>query len=155
MWLIGNKKNSVKVSMCQSVKVKAFNPDTLIHDTLTPRNGFTLIEIMVAIVVLSIGLVGIGRAYMASIGALGIGRENTEAFCLLKQKMGEIEERAIKEEGLSTETSRGIFEGDYNNYEWTTDIKSASDNLVEVDLSVHREGSRRIFTLETYEDGKE
>ena len=117
--------------------------------------GLTLIEVMLAVVILSVGLVGIARAYMASIGALGIGRENTGAFCLLKQKMGEVEEEALKEGGLSPVNSRGNFEGEYNDYAWSSDIKLVSEKLVEVDLEVSKKGSQRIFSLATYEDAKQ
>ena len=117
--------------------------------------GLTLVEVMISVVILSGGLIAVGRAYMISIGALGIGRENTEAFCLLKQKMGEIEEQALEQQGLLPGASRGGFEGNFSNYEWSTDVKQVAEKLSEVDLTVQRKGSLRIFSLATYADAKE
>jgi len=121
----------------------------------TGNRGFTLIEVLVAVVILAVGIVGIGRSYVISVGALGIGRESTEALCLLKQKISEIELTAIEAGGIDTGYSSGSFEGEYSDYEWEAQVTSVYTKLNEVDLKVRKRGSRRVFTLATYLYAKE
>jgi prepilin-type N-terminal cleavage/methylation domain-containing protein len=121
----------------------------------TGNRGFTLIEVLVALVILAVGIVGIGRSYVTSVGALGIGRESTESLCLLKQKISEIELGAIEAGGIDAGYSSGSFEGDYSDYEWEAEVRPVYAKLNEVDLKVRKRGSRRVFTLATYLYAKE
>ena len=50
--------------------------------------GITLVEVLLAVVVLSVGLTGVLRAYLTSIGALEASRETVITIELLKEKNG-------------------------------------------------------------------
>lgn len=121
---------------------------------ITGNKGFTLVEVLVAVVIFAVGIVAVSRAYVTSVGALGIGRESAQALCLLKQKMSELEFSAIEDDGLATGVSSGVFDGDDAAYEWIYEVKSAGSKLNELGLEVRKTGSQRRFTLATYVDEK-
>lgn len=75
--------------------------------TLYPARGFTLIEVLMAISILAIGVVGVLRAYSTSVSAIERAQYNIDAGCLLKAVMGRIEEKAITEKGTSPGESSG------------------------------------------------
>lgn len=60
------------------------------------RKSFSLIELMVAVSVLSIGIVMIARSFLSASNALTNGENRILALNFLEGKMGEIEEEAIK-----------------------------------------------------------
>ena len=118
--------------------------------------GFTLVEVMLAVTILAIGIIGVLRGYATSVNALGVGQENIDAVCMLKEKMLEIEQIALEEEGISPGTSSGEFEGRFEGFEWEWEVKpSSEDDLSEVTLVVSRKGSPRKFTLVTYMESKD
>ena len=117
--------------------------------------GFTLIEVMLAVSILAIGIIGVLRAYATSVDALEVGQENIDAVCLLKEKMSEVEQDALKQKGVSLGRSTGEFEGNFANYKWELDIKpSTVDSLNEVKLIVFHKENTRKFTLWTYMENK-
>ena len=117
--------------------------------------GFTLIEVLLAVSILAIGIIGVLRAYATSVNALEVGQENIDAVCLLKEKMSEIEQDALKQKGVLPETSTGEFEGNFADYKWELDIKpSTVDSLNEVKLTVFHKENTRKFTLWTYVENK-
>jgi len=122
--------------------------------SITGNKGFTLIEVLVAVVIFAAGIVAVSRAYVVSADALGIGRESAQALCLLKQKMSELEFSSVENDGLSTGVSSGVFEGDDAAYEWSCEVRTASSKLNELGVDVRKTGSRRHFTLATYVDEK-
>jgi type II secretion system protein I len=122
--------------------------------SITGNKGFTLIEVLVAVVIFAVGIVAVSRAYVVSADALGIGRESAQALCLLKQKMSELEFSSIENDGLATGVSSGVFEGDDAAYEWNYEVKTAGSKLNELAVDVRKTGSRRHFTLATYVDEK-
>ena len=69
--------------------------------------GFTLIELMVAMMILSIGIVFILRTFMSSISALDSGVNRLKAVQFLEQKLAEIEQRVKEEEGIELENTQG------------------------------------------------
>jgi prepilin-type N-terminal cleavage/methylation domain-containing protein len=121
---------------------------------ITGNRGFTLVEVLVALVIFAVGVVAVSRAYVISVGALGIGRESAQALCLLKQKASELEFSAIENDGLAIGVSSGVFDGDNAAYEWSCEVKPAGSKLNELDLEVRKTGSRRNFTLAAYVDEK-
>lgn len=122
--------------------------------SITGNKGFTLVEVLAAVVIFAVGVIAVSRAYSVSVGALGIGRESAQSLCLLKQKMSELELSAIENDGLAAGVSSGKFDGDNAAYEWICEIKPAGSKLNELDLAVGRTGGRRSSALATYVDEK-
>ena len=118
-------------------------------------SGFTLVEIMLAITILTIGIIGVLRAYVTSVNTLEAGQDSIDVVCLLKEKMAEIEEVAIKEGGISPATSSGKFEDEFEDFRWELEIKRGSiESLNEVILVVSHLDRPRKFSLVTYVENK-
>ena len=92
------------------------------------NSGFTLIEVLLTITILAIGMIGVLRAYSTMINAMEAAQYNIDAACLLKAKMGEIEEDAITARGTLPCVKSGSIADDRNiradsnypnNWEWT------------------------------------
>ncbi len=58
-------------------------------------------------VILSIGIMGILGAYRTSLNALEVVRDNTQALNFLKEKLAEIEKKAVEKQNLTQGVSRG------------------------------------------------
>lgn len=116
----------------------------------------TLVEILLAVVVLSIGVAGVLRAYAGSVQTLEITQENIEAINLLKEKMAEIQQEIIEEKGLSAGSSTGDFEGGLKNYAWESVVQPGPhESLHELRLVVYQPGQTRQFSLATYVENKD
>ena len=121
----------------------------------SPQKAFTLVEIMLTITILTVGIIGILRAYATSVNALEVSRDTVDAVCLLKEKMAEIEQAAIDEGGNSPGFSSGRFEDEFENFGWKLEVKTGSiEDLNEVTLVVSRVGQPRKFSLVTYAENK-
>ena len=115
------------------------------------NKGFTLVEVLLAVSILSIGIVGVLRGYATSINALGIAQESANAVCLLKEKMLEIEQIALEQKGIETGRSSGEFKNGQEGYSWTLESKPAAiADLNEVIITVSHKESPRKFSLVTY-----
>jgi general secretion pathway protein I len=115
--------------------------------------GFTLIEILVALVILSISLVTIMQLFSGGLKASRIAGDYTQAIFLAREKM---EELLLEKEILAD-----ITEGDFNNdYKWRAEITPFSltaggDDKVpvevyEIRVSVNRkDGTGKQVLLQT------
>ncbi len=80
-----------------------------------PKKGFTLIEVLLAVSILAIGLVGVLRAYSTSTMAMEKFQYDMDAVFLLKLAMGQIEEKAITQ----GEVAQGVSNGEFTSVEET------------------------------------
>ncbi len=81
-------------------------------------SGFSLLEVMVALAVLSIALVAVVRSQASGMDALQEARRRTEATWLAQMKMSE-----LRAEGLGgSGTVNGTFEDDWSGYEWEVKV---------------------------------
>lgn len=71
--------------------------------------GFTLIEVLLTVSILAVGLVGVLRAYATSTNAMERSQYDLDAVFLLKEKMGQIEEKALIQGGMVPGFSKGEF----------------------------------------------
>jgi len=76
--------------------------------------GYIMVETLVAMAVLSIGLVGVHKALREGIKTRGIARDATHARFLLDQKVAELELRPFLFEG----TESGSWKGEFSRFEW-------------------------------------
>ncbi len=123
---------------------------------LSPEKGVTLVEILLAVVILSIGIAGVLRAYAVAVTALETGQDYIDAIQLLKGKMAEIEQEIIEEKGLSTGLSHGEFEGEFKDYQWERETRPSSvEGLLELKLAVSHPQKNRLILLVTYAENKD
>ena len=81
------------------------------------RRGFTLIEVLVTVVILSIGIVLVLRAFETSLVALGQARDALRAGHLIRGKMAEAEADAL-EGGRPAYGAGGRLEAPFSEYRW-------------------------------------
>ena len=82
------------------------------------NKGFTLLEVMVAMAILSIGLVSIMGLFSSGLRSASLSQSYTLATMLARQKMEEI----ASQQEIRAETLGGDFEGDYSSYNWEVEI---------------------------------
>ena len=118
--------------------------------------GVTLVEVLLAVVVLSVGLVGVLRAYAASIGALEVSRETVITIELLKEEMADVEQKMIEQGGISAGSASGRFDGKFADYNWAWGTATtAQEGLYELTMSVVRADGARQVSLVTYAQDKD
>ncbi len=93
------------------------------------KQGFTLIEVLLAVAILSIGMIGVIRAYVVLMNGIEASRFTVEACYLLKNRMADVQTAAIEgtvDRGLWTvDRDRGMggnFEKGYASFKWEEDI---------------------------------
>jgi len=118
--------------------------------------GFTLIEIMFAVVILSFGLVLVLRSFATSLEGIKRAERVKFSSCLLEEKMEETKEKAREEGGIA----KGNFSGEISqDYKWGINVKQGdvSEDLNEVKLEIlwtEGKNQRSIFAT-TYLENKE
>jgi general secretion pathway protein I len=103
-------------------------------------NGFTLLEVMVAIALIAIALVAVLGSQSQSVSLAGEARFNTTAALLAQRKMAEIESQYP--EDLTADS--GDFDEDFPGYTWKLAVsnvmldrpENVSDHLKQVDLTI-------------------
>jgi prepilin-type N-terminal cleavage/methylation domain-containing protein len=93
------------------------------------RRGFTLIEVLLAVIILGLGIVGIMRSYAVAARALSISGAKIEALCLAKEAFARLEQPSLPDTGLPPgnyiQTATGTF---MPGSKWILKINIADDN---------------------------
>ena len=105
---------------------------------ITRAQGFTLLEVLVAVAILAIAMVAILKANVQSLDTLTKSRETSTASLLAASKLAEIEAAGVAK---WTEL-RGDFGEDYPDYTWEVETSSTEvEGLVRVVVIVQRGGA--------------
>jgi len=98
--------------------------------------GFTLIEVLVATVILAIGLVAGLTAFSTATRATGASTNDTLVPLLAERKLAEV--KAVPRDELKTETSTGDFGDEYPGYTFDLTVSPPDDlHVVRVELTIH------------------
>lgn len=116
--------------------------------------GFTLIEVLLAVVILGLGIVGIMRSYAIAARALSISGAKVESLCLAKEAFARLEQPALPDTGLPPgnyiQTATGAF---MPGSKWILKINIADDNncrKVTIEASQEQKASPGGFRLYGY-----
>jgi general secretion pathway protein I len=118
-------------------------------------DGFTLLEVMVAIALIAIALMAVLGSQSQSVSLAGEARFNTTAALLAQSKMAEIESQ--NPEDLTADS--GDFGEDFPGYTWKLAVsnvtldrpENVSDHLKQVDLTVAwGEDEEFLYALRIY-----
>lgn len=125
----------------------------------TGNRGFTLIEIMLAVVILSFGLVLVLRSFATALDGITRSENVKAASYLLEEKMEEIKEKAKEEDGIKRGASSGQFTVlTPRRCEWSLEVvpSGVDEDLNEVKLEISwQEGkSKRSLFGTTYLENK-
>lgn len=123
------------------------------------NNGFTLIELLITLVILSVGIVGVLRAFESSLFALGYARDQLWADLLIKEKTAEIDTVFSDNRPLAEMPMTGQFEGMYSDFNWDLELADivpkneegqGTNKLSRIKLTVWRKGVDRQYTASTF-----
>ena len=129
------------------------DPDLCLHA------GFTLIEVLVTIVILSVCLISILSVFERHLMALGASRECLWSGLLINEKMAEMDGYARERDESKLAFSRGSFSGPYAGFRWETDVSNVPlpsehgehpYSLKEVTVTVWRESTDNKYSATTY-----
>lgn len=112
--------------------------------------GFTLVEVLVATVILALGLLGALTAFSMASRATGASTNDTVITFLAHEKLAEIQ--LLRADALASQDTFGDFGPEHPQYEWEMSIGKPDDrNLVRVDLiiSAPEAGGRRETLFST------
>jgi len=99
------------------------------------QKGFTLVEVLVATVVLAIGLLGALTAFSMATRATGASTNDTVLTFLAQEKLAEIQ--LLGPERLAEQDEVGDFGPEHPEYEWEMLLGKPDDrNVVRVDLVI-------------------
>jgi len=109
--------------------------------------GFTLVEVLVATVILALGLLGALTAFSMATRATGASTNDTALTFLAQQKLAEVQMWGA--ERLADQDTAGDFGPEYPQYEWEMFVGKPDDrNVVRVDIVIAApEAGRRRETL--------
>ncbi|MCX5832072.1 MAG: type II secretion system minor pseudopilin GspI [Deltaproteobacteria bacterium] len=105
----------------------------MLERNLQCRQGFTLLEVMIAMAILAISLVAVFRSQSQSVSMASEARFLTTASLLAQGKMAEME--SLKPQELSD--GSGGFGEDFPDYLWRVEVKdTAFQYLKKIDVIV-------------------
>ncbi|WP_446008653.1 type IV pilus modification PilV family protein [Candidatus Electrothrix sp.] len=111
------------------------------------QNGFTLLEVMVAVAIIAMTFVSLLGSQSQSISIAGISRFETNAAMLARQKLTE-----LQLEGFDVLSSTsGDFDDAFADYTWQTEVRELYEDETGI---TGIEGMLKLVTLEVsrYED---
>jgi prepilin-type N-terminal cleavage/methylation domain-containing protein len=99
-----------------------------------PESGFTMIEVMIAMLITAIALIGILALFMAQTKASGYSRHATEATALCEDKLEKLRTLTAASVGINgTETTldeKGVVGSGIYTRTWTYTVMAAYVDLV-------------------------
>ncbi|MSR64575.1 MAG: type II secretion system protein [Verrucomicrobiae bacterium] len=121
------------------------------HSALsTQRGGFTLLEVMIAVVILGTAMLVLMEGLAGSLNAVDSIRNTNTATELLTIKLAELQQQ----EDLSEGSEEGDFEETQPGFSWQTEIALSPDLVdlynVKITVSWTERGQRASDSIETY-----
>lgn len=113
--------------------------------------GFTLLEVMIAIAIISIALISIQALNNRTILTHGHLQRMTQATLLAQYKMSEME--SSSKEAFLQEASQGIFEEPFEQYKWQTSFSEtplASVRMVTIDVVWGDKGKNEFVSIDSF-----
>jgi len=119
------------------------------------NDGFTLVELLVSVVILSVGIVSVLHAFQSALFALGASRDHLWGGLLIEEKIADMYVESLGDPDTVPVSSSGDFEDSYSDFRWETvvsqvDVQQDADGntngLARIDVSVWRSGVTRQYS---------
>lgn len=96
------------------------------RNMITKKNkGFLLVEVLITVVILSVGLTLIARSLMTGIRSLEVIKQYTTGYSLLEEKLWDIERKYFIEAGLKIEED---FPEPFQDFKYNLETENIKDN---------------------------
>ena len=123
---------------------------------LDTNNGFTLLEVMIAVVILAIGLTTLFGSQSQSVSLAGHAKFNTIAPQLAQLKLSELK---TQEDEITSDS--GDFGAEFIGYSWVVEVEDSilgdsellsaiAENLQKVTLTIAYADNNQVFSVESY-----
>ena len=114
------------------------------------RKGITLIEVLVSVIILSVGITACYRPLLASVNALKYADERMEANYVLSAQAWQLQEEGVKGGKVSEGMSESMCPAQAKAYRCQKAVKYLSDDgrLSRVDLRVMWKNSQMVKSIE-------
>lgn len=127
------------------------------HVLMGRRSGFTLVELLVSLVILSTGIVVVLEAFQTSLVALAESRDALLSDILTREQLTLVELDLLESPGAAPTSSRGSFDGRYSDFNWSVMATKSSfphsdddeGMIYFVEVAVWREGSKPFRSIRT------
>lgn len=126
--------------------------DTIRRPAAGRHRGFTVIEMIVAMLLLGIGVTGAVMAISGTSGSSAVSRDLTVLSLLAQRRLAEAEAEAAYLGQWTEGVDEGDFGEDYPDYRWEQEVAATdTTDLLQITVVVHHtEGnSERTFELTT------
>ncbi len=106
------------------------------------KQGFTLVELMVSVVILGFGLSIVIQSYMSALAGLDTSKNMVEAMFFAQKKIDELSSDAYKNNGTLAETDSGVVKLGERFFNWKTEVRGIeepeylSGNFMAAEVSV-------------------
>lgn len=101
-----------------------FGPPPRARRRTTLCRGFTLVELLVALVILSTGIVLVLQAFQSSLSALGAARDGLLSDMLVRQVLAEAEQEVRSRPAVTLASRAGRFVGEYADFAWQREVQT-------------------------------
>lgn len=113
--------------------------------------GLTLIEVLLAVSILSIGVVAVLQAYAGSLAILQAAQSTMTSVSLLNQKVGEVQQEIFERTKIEQASEGGAFESPFEDFSWSWEIKPTNtEGLYELTVMITNQLDARDVSVKTY-----
>ena len=116
--------------------------------TTPTQKGFTFIEVMVALAVASIGLLGLLKLHLVSMATADAAAAQTAAVFLAQEKLAEVSAADAPSQAVGS----GLLERNGLNLAWQTDIAPVGSSST---ATLGLRGLRRVRSTVTWQQGRD
>ena len=104
-------------------------------NVLSTKNGFSLIEVLIALVLFAVGMLGVGAMQIGSIKGNSFSQEVTQATVLSQERLEELRKMDFDDSNLSNgHHDEGVLSG--SEFSRSYDVESTSTTLKAVTVTV-------------------
>lgn len=113
------------------------------------QQGFTLLEVMIAMAILAIALVAVYRSQSQSVSMAGAARFLTTASLLAQSKMADVERMSPQ----NFANAGGDFGEDFPDYAWRVEVQDTAFQYlkkINVNVTYGKMAANNVYHLELY-----